>query len=317
MKKSIRETWPARYVLLWIMIALIFVGMICNENFLQPANITSMLISRVTVGIIAVAMTFCMAAGELDISLGYMFGTCVMISAYAAKSGASPALALAIAVIAGFGFGAMNGFFVVVVKIPSTIVTLASGMIMYAITMAISDNKSITGALPSETTTIFKTPVLGLIPSVWIMFALFIVFFFILEHTPFGKQLYCVGFSPRVSYLAGIDSNLMKFLSFMICGGITGVAAMLNIGQTGNAYTSTGPNYLMPCLAVVFLSITTHLIGRYNIVGSLIALLALGFAYSIAGLLGAPFWFENVANGALLLGVVLLNGAESRQALSG
>jgi ribose transport system permease protein len=138
-----------------------------------------------------------------------------------------------------------------------------------------------------------------------------------LEHTPLGKQIYAVGFSERVAHLAGVRTKLIKFLSFAMCGTIVGIAALFTLGQSGNAYVITGPGYLMPCLAVVFLSITTHRIGRYNIVGSFIALFTLGVAYNIAGLLGAPFWFENIANGVILVGVVLMNGVDSRSAHRG
>ena len=110
---------------------------------------------------------------------------------------------------------------------------------------------------------------------------------------------------------------MIKMLSFVMCGGIVGIAALFNLGQSGNAYVNTGPSYLMPCLAVAFLSITTHKVGRYNVVGSLIALITLGVVYKFAGLQGVPFWFENVANGVVLLGVVLFNGAESRSAHTG
>lgn len=307
----------SHYILLWVFIVLVISGAISSKMFLSDDNINSLITGRVMVGIIAVAMTICMAAGEMDISLGYMMGSCIMVAAWAGSKGAPPAVVLLITLLAGIIYGAMNGFFVIVMKIPSTIVTLGSGMIFYSISMWTNNAKSITGILPKAVTAIFKTKILGLLPCVWVMLLLFILAFWMLEFTPLGKQIYAVGFSQRVAYLAGIKTKMIKFLSFTICGAITGIAALFTLGQSGNAYVSTGPGYLMPCLAVVFLSITTHNIGRYNIIGSFIALFALGVAYNIAGLAGAPFWFENIANGIILIGVVLLNGRDSRAAHRG
>jgi len=315
--KKLKNSFLSHYVLLWVLIVLVIGGAIWNPTVLNPSNLSSMITGRVTVGIMAVAMTICMAAGEMDISLGYMLGTSIMVSAFAGMRGASPAVVLLVALLTGTLFGALNGFLVVVIKIPSTIVTLGSGMIMYSISMGMNNSKSITAVLPGTVTAIFKTRILGFLPCVWAMLLLFILAYWMLEHTPFGKQIYAVGFSPRVAHLAGIPTNLVKFLSFTLCGAIVGVAAAFNIGQTGNAYVSTGPSYLMPCLAVVFLSITTHKIGRYNIVGTFIALFTLAVAYNIAGMAGAPFWFENIANGIILLGVVLANGEDSRSAHKG
>jgi len=305
------------YILLWVFVALVLVGIVSKNVFLSASNINALITGRVSVGMIAVAMTICMAAGEMDISLGYMLGSCIMVAAWTGSKGAAPGVVLLVAFLAGIVYGSMNGFFAIVLKIPSTIVTLGSGMIFYAISMWTNNSKSITGILPKAVTTLFKTKVLNLLPSVWAMLLLFLFAYWMLEHTPFGKHIYAVGFSQRVAHLAGIRTKLVKFLSFTICGAIVGVAAMFTLGQSGNAYVITGPGYLMPCLAVVFLSITTHRVGRYNMVGSFIALFALGVAYNIAGLLGAPFWFENIANGIILVGVVLMNGADSRSAHRG
>lgn len=305
------------YILLWVFVALILIGIISKDVFLSQGNINSLITGRISVGMIAVAMTICMAAGEMDISLGYMMGSCIMVAAWAGSKGAAPGVVLLITLLAGIFYGAMNGFFAIVLKIPSTIVTLGSGMIFYSISMWTNNSKSITGILPKAVTMLFKTKLLNLLPSVWAMLLLFIFAYWLLEHTPLGKQIYAVGFSERVAHLAGIRTKLIKFLSFTICGAIVGIAAMFTLGQSGNAYVITGPGYLMPCLAVVFLSITTHRVGRYNIIGSFIALFALGVAYNIAGLLGAPFWFENIANGIILVGVVLMNGVDSRAAHRG
>lgn len=316
-KKLKKSKLLSRYVLLWVLLVLIVVG-ICSSNvFLSAANLNALISGRVTVGIIVVAMTICMAAGEMDISLGYMLGSCIMVAAYAGMKGAPDWLILVIAFLTGIVYGSLNGLLVVAVRIPSTIVTLASGMIFYAISMWTNNSKSITGVLTKETIALFRTKVFGMLPCVWVLLLLFLLAYWMLEHTPLGKQIYAVGFSERVAYLAGIQTKAIKFLSFALCGAIVGIAAMLVLGQSGNAYIITGPNYLMPCLTVVFLSITTHQVGRYNIIGSFIALLALGVAYNIASLAGAPFWFENIANGVILIGVVLMNGKDSRSAHTG
>lgn len=307
----------SQYVLLWVLLVLIVVGICSSSVFLSAANLNAMITGRVTVGIVAVAMTICMAAGEMDISLGYMLGSCIMVAAYVGSKGASDGIILLTALLAGIVYGSLNGLLVVAVRIPSTIVTLGSGMIFYAISMWTNNSKSITGVLSKTTIALFRSKVLGQLPCVWVMLLLFVLAYWMLEHTPLGRQIYAVGFSERVANLAGIQTKFIKFLSFALCGAIVGIAAVLVLGQSGNAYIITGPSYLMPCLTVVFLSITTHLVGRYNIVGSFIALFALGVAYNIASLAGAPFWFENIANGVILIGVVLMNGKDSRSAHTG
>lgn len=317
MQKLKKQRIFSHYILLWLLVVLIIVGILSSNVFLSPGNLNAMIIGRVTVGLIAIAMTICLAAGEMDISMGYMLGSCIMVAAWAGSMGAPAPVVLLIALLMGIVYGSFNGFLIVFAKIPSTIVTLASGMIFYSISMATNNSKSITGVLPKAVTALFKTRIFGQLPSVWVVLLLFVLAYWMLEHTPLGKQIYAMGFSEKVARLAGIRTRLLKFLTFAMSGAIVGVAALLTLGQSGNAYINTGPSYLMPCLAVAFLSITTHRVGRYNIVGTFVALLALGVAYNIAGLAGAPFWFENIVNGVILVGVVLLNGRDSRTAHSG
>jgi ribose transport system permease protein len=316
-KKMMNSTLFTHYILLWVLIALVIIGILSSNVFFSGGNINGLITGRVTVGIIAVAMTICMAAGEMDISMGYMLGSCIMVAAWAATKGASAPVVLLVAFLTGIIYGSLNGFLAVVVKIPSTIVTLGSGMIFYSISMWTNNSKSITGVLPKSITGFFRTKIFGLLPCIWVMLILFVFAYWLLEHTPLGKQIYAVGFSQKVAHLSGIQTKFIKFITFAMCGAIVGIAAVLILGQSGNAYVSTGPSYLMPCLAVAFLSITTHRIGRYNIVGSFLALFALGVAYNIAGLIGAPFWFENIVNGIIIIGVVLMNGKDSRSAHTG
>ena len=154
------------YILLWVFVALILIGIISKDVFLSQGNINSLITGRISVGMIAVAMTICMAAGEMDISLGYMMGSCIMVAAWAGSKGAAPGVVLLITLLAGIFYGAMNGFFAIVLKIPSTIVTLGSGMIFYSISMWTNNSKSITGILPKAVTMLFKTKLLNLLPSV-------------------------------------------------------------------------------------------------------------------------------------------------------
>ncbi len=307
----------SNYGLLIILIIAVIFGGVWNSAFLSLQNIRTMLLGRVTVGFLAIAMVIIMSSGEMDISVGYMLGATVMIAAKVGKMGADPVVIILVALLSGVVFGAMNGLLTMVIKIPSTISTLGSGMVMYGISSWTNNSLSITSVMPKVVTKMFKAKYFGFNPCIWAFFVVVILAYWLLEFTPLGGQIYAVGFSKRVSHLAGIRTKLVKFLAFTFGGASVGVAGALLIAQSGNAYITTGPMYLMPCLAVTFLSITTHRIGRYNIPGMLVGLLLLGVVYNIAGLMGAPFWFENVMNGIVILGVVLTNGKNARAALSG
>ena len=247
-----------------------------------------------------------------------MIGSCIMIGGKMSTMFNLPAgTVLLIIILAGALLGAFNGVLSVLLNIPSTISTLGSGMIMYGISLGINSSKSISGVFAKSVIEIFRTKIFGLNIMIYIMLLVGILAWLILEKTPFGKQIYAVGVSHRVAYLAGIRVKLVRFMAYVMAGVIIGIGAALYLGQSGNAYPDTGPTYLMPGLATVFLSITMHKMGKYNVPGTLVSIIMLGILFNGISMLGVPFWFESVANGLILLIVVMMNGKDFRSAQNG
>lgn len=310
---KIKNSFVTRYGMVWMIIVIFLVFSALLPGFGSMRNVNVFMVGRVSVGFFALASMVPLAAGEFDISLGYMLGAAIMVGGKISTFGASPAVILLCTLLAGILLGAFNGFLSVYLGIPSTISTLGTGMVFQGISIFINNSKSISSVLPRDFTIHFKTAHFGLNLSVWLLILSVIVLWYVMEKTPYGKQTYAVGQSRKVAYLAGIDTNFIRFMSFVVAGIMIGLGAMLVLGTSGNAYPDTGPTYLMPGLATVFLSITCHKIGRYNVVGTFCALVLLSVVFAGAGQLGTPFWFEGVVNGIILLGVVLMNGKDSRQ----
>ncbi|MFV0363462.1 MAG: ABC transporter permease [Suipraeoptans sp.] len=317
MIKKIRSGPLSRYGTVVIGIIFFIIFSIASPNFMNMQNISVFMVGRVAVGFFALAALVPLVAGEFDISLGYMLGACIMVAGKVGSYGAPPVVVLLMAFLTGIVLGSFNGLITVVFKIPAVISTLGSGMIFYGISLFVNNSKSIAGVLSRDITAVFKAKYFGFNLSVWVMIITGIVLWYILEHTPFGKNMYVVGMSERVAYLAAIKTKFVRFMSFVIAGAIIGIGAIVILGQSGNAYPDTGPTYLMPGLATVFLSITTHKVGRYNVPGTMVSIILLGMVFNGIGILGAPFWFEGVANGIILLGVVLFNSSDARQSVTG
>lgn len=316
--KRFADTLVKRYMLVLITVALFGLFAVALPNFASVNNMNVMMVGRISVGFFALAALVPQAVGEFDISLGYMLGACIMVGAKVGQLfPVQPWVILLCVVLCGAALGAFNGFLAVTLNIPSTISTLGSGMMFYAISLGVNNSKSINSALPKAIVNIFRSKLLGINIMVYLLVAVGILLYLLLEKTPFGKRLYAVGASQRVSQLAGVRVNSVRFASYVIAGLIIGIGAALNLGQSGNAYPDTGPTYLMPGLATVFLSITMHKMGKYNVPGTLVSIVMLGILFNGLSMFGMPFWFESVANGLILLAVVLMNGKEFRSAQVG
>ena len=287
-------------------IMMFLVSWVSVSAFANLRNVNVIAIGRVPVILFALASMIPLAVGEFDISLGYMLGVLMMLGGKIASIGGT-ALGVAVAIVgSSIIIGLINGLVTVYLKIPSTISTLATGMIMYGGSLGLNGGKSFTGVIPELLIWISKIKILKLNLAVWICLIVVFLIYLIMEHTPLGYYIYAIGQSERVTELAGINTKLIRCLSFVITSLLVGICAIILCGQSRNVYPDTGPGYLLPGLAVTFLSTTTHTPGRYNAPGILWGAILLGIIFNVISILGAPFWCESVINGLVLLGVVIL-----------
>lgn len=287
-----------------VVLAVIFAFAV--PQFANLRNINVIGIGRVPVAMFAMASLIPLAVGEFDISLGYMIGFLLMLGGKMASIGGTALGVVVVIMLSSVVLGAFNGLITVVFKIPSTISTLATGMIMYGGSLGLNGGKSFTGVTPDLLMWISKIKIVKLNICIWVCLAAGISAWLILEHSPLGKYIYAIGHSERVVALAGIRTKIVCFVSFIIASVLIGLCAVVLMSQSKNVYPDTGQSYLLPGLAVTFLSTTVHTPGRYNIPGVLWSAVFLGMVFNVISILGAPFWAEAVINGIVLLGVVLV-----------
>ena len=120
-------------------------------------------------------------------------------------------------------------------------------------------------------------------------------------HTPFGRYIYAVGGGREVARLAGINTDLLTILAFTLSGFMAGIAGVLETATVGAAHPDVGPQFLLPAFAAAFLGATTIQPGRFNVLGTVVALFLLAVGIGGFQQLGAPFWVSPVFNGTALL----------------
>jgi ribose transport system permease protein len=304
-----------RYTTLLILIALLFVFSFLSPQFLTSLNLKNLLVVQVTVCCMAFATILPLIVGEFDLSLGYALGFIMMLGAFLGGFGFSAATIIPAMLVAGACIGAINGLLHISFNIISFIVTLGVGIVLSGVTQGMSGGAVLYSGIPPILTAIGQHELLGFKISVWFTLVLALVLVFVLEHTPFGRQLYAIGGSERVALLAGIRVNLCKVLAFMGAGLLVSVAALFELGQSGGANPLFGPELLLPAYAAAFLGVTTYRPGYFNIPGAVIAIVLLAVGFNGLNLLGVPFWLQPIFNGVVLILAVITAAAEGRQIL--
>jgi ribose transport system permease protein len=304
-----------RYTTLLILIALLFVFSLLSPQFLTSLNLKNLLVAQVTVCCMAFAAILPLIVGEFDLSLGYALGFIMMLGAFLGGFGFSAATIIPAMLAAGMCIGVTNGILRISFNISSFIATLGVGIVLSGVTQGMSGGAVLYAGIPPILTAIGQQEFLGFKISIWLTMCLAIILVFVLEHTPFGRQLYAIGGSERVALLAGIRVDLYKVLAFAGAGLLVSIAALFELGQSGGANPLFGPELLLPAYAAAFLGVTTYRPGYFNVPGAVIAIVLLAVGFNGLNLLGVPYWLQPIFNGVVLILAVISAAAEGRQIL--
>lgn len=301
-----------RFGTVTLLVVLIVVFSAASPSFLTARNLTGLLVTQAVVGCVAFAALFPLIVGEFDLSLGYMVGFIAVLGAYVGDQHWGTFQVFAIMLIAGLVIGLVNGILTVKFKISSFISTLGTGIILSGLAQGLSGGQVLFAGVPSVMVTIGRDNYLGVPISVWLVVVLAAVLLYTTEHTPFGRRLFAIGGSERVAFLAGIATQRLKVVAFLLAGLLVAIGAIFELGAAGAANPTFGPEVLLPAYAAVFLGVTTYKPGYYNVVGTVVAIVILAVGFNGLSLLGVPFWVQPLFNGAVLLVAVLLARSEAR-----
>lgn len=302
-----------RYATVGLIILLVLVFSFASPYFFTANNLGSLLSSQGVLICLAFASLFPLIIGEFDLSLGFLVGFLAVAGAKIAQFGL-PFWQLAMIMIAlGAVVGAVNGFLVVRLRISAFIATLATGIILGALSNGISNGQIIFGSVPQTMIDIGRGRFLGLGISIWCVMVIALALFYLLEHTPLGRRFYAIGGSETVAFMAGVPTRLLRTMSFVMAGAMVGIGSVFQLGLRAGGDPTFGPALLLPAYAAVFLGATTHRPGQYNVFGTVVAIVLLAVGFNGLSLIGIPFWAEPLFDGIVLLVAVLVANAEARQ----
>ena len=196
----------------------------------------SMVMTQIYVTMIAATgVFFIMTMGGLDFSQGSILGMASIVVCMVSKVAPVPVAVLA-GIATGAGIGAINGFFYVNRKIKSFIVTICTMFLFRGIIKYLTSTAPV-GA--NATMILLNKDQLKLICTLVVVVIGFVAFHF----TKFGIHLRAIGAGEKAAKFAGIHTDRMKFLIYVLAGAITGFAAFINVIKVGSV-TASGGNQL-------------------------------------------------------------------------
>lgn len=293
----------AKWALPAIFIAAIIVFSAMRPHlFPTVGNAKAIALTQSVLLIVSIAELFVLVTGEFDLSIGGNLGLGgILITGLSTKNGMNFWVALVLTLAACTVVGLINGYLVNVVRINAFITTLSVGLILGGVSTWYTNAQVIYEKIPHQLAGFGKGSVLGLPDPVLLFIALILITWYVLDHTPFGRFLYAVGGSREAARLAGLNVKALSISAFTISGFICGIAGITESAVLGSGNPTVGPEFLLPAFAAVFLGATSFKVGRFNIFGTALAVLAIAVGVSGLELVGVPYYIEPVFNGVVLL----------------
>ncbi len=239
---------------------LVVVFTILNRNFLSLPNAINLLQQTASTGIAAAGLVFVLVSGGIDISMGStIFLSSVIVTTLANKGMGLPG-AFAVAIGCGVVVGAVNGFFVAVLRVVPLIVTLATLYVVRGVALSLTGVQSLF-FFNDVGEAVAYARLGGVVPVVVVILAItLIVVQVALSRTLFGRQLYAIGNNAIGARIMGIRVKWITFSTYLISGGLAGLAGLVSGAQVG-AITPTFAE------GQEFIIITSAILGGVSLFG--------------------------------------------------
>ncbi|HEY8717654.1 ABC transporter permease [Pengzhenrongella sp.] len=282
-------------------IALLILGLVTTPGFSSPYNFQSSVANMSEKALMALPLALLVLVRHIDISIASTAALSGIVMSLAIEAGQPIAVGIALAVAVGIVCGAINGFFVTVLGMPSLLVTLGTLSLFRGLCYVLVGGKPIlapaaiinfgNGAIPGTSIPLAIIPLLIAAP----------IFSVILHKTVVGRRLHAMGGNPETARYSGVNNARLTFALFVVCGVLAAVAGIIATGRSSSASPASLFGAELDCITVVFLGGFSFLGGSGRLAGVLWAIALVIEVRSILLLNGASGDGQATAVGVLLI----------------
>jgi len=298
------QTWEGFLVCALIFIVLMNTAL--SPQFMTLGNQINLFQLSIEKIIVALVMTFVIINAEIDLSVGSMMGLAACAFGYLFQMGVDPVLAIAIVLLIGAAGGALNGFFITTIGLPSLVVTLATLIGFRGLARVLVEDRGITD-FPDWFDALGQQGWLGPVPFALIAFSVLFVFLYVLlQRTGFGRKTYVIGTNREVAAFAGIDTNKHKMILFIMSGLVSAFAGLLYAARVGAVRGDVALGFELDIITMVLLGGVSIFGGSGTLLGTLLAILIVLNLRNGMALLNITGHIQTGVIGILLIASVLL-----------
>ncbi len=306
---------PTLVPVIVLVAAVVIFGFVAGERFFTPFNLTLIMQQVTIIGILAAAQSLVIITAGIDLSVAAIM---VLISVITGKLSIDLGVPTPIALLVGFACGAaagyMNGWLVTRVKLPPFIVTLGTWNIFFALNLWLSGAQSIRSQDIDANAPMLKffgeNIAVGsarLTTGTILMIVIFIVLWYVLNKTAWGRHVYMIGDDKDAAELAGIQTDRTLRQVYVLAGFICALAAWASIGRVGSISPQSFYEGNLQSITAVVIGGISLFGGRGSILGALFGALIVGVFQSGLRLAGVDVLWQVFAIGWLIILAVAID----------
>ena len=313
-----------RIILIGVLILMyLLFGAMCvalgRASFFTMNRIYSALNYAYFLGFLALGVTFVIATGGIDFSVGPVMFCSALIAGYSLTKHGVPLVAcLLIAIIVGTVFGIINGYLVAYLDMPSFITSMASMMLAKGVGSVFTKTQSVSWPQLADANGWYRNLVkitsgTTIIPTGLIIFIVAaIICAIILNKTKAGRYILCLGSNKEAVRLSGVDVRKWEALAYILCGMLAGMASIFYVGAYTTVQPGLGDTFNNEAIASCVMGGTSMSGGIASIGGTFIGVLIISILQEGILAMGFQKDYQYVITGIIVL-VAVWADIRSRQ----
>lgn len=306
-KRKMERKWNWNdFAILIILAVLIVILAVINPVFLTPNNMMNIARQVSIVAIVGIGMSYVLISAEIDLSVGSLVGLTGVVAAMTMKEGVPIAAACLFAILISVFCGFLNGVIHTYIKIPSFIVTMGMMNIARGAVLVLTNSYPVTG-LPEEFKMVGRGYMMGIPIPVVVMLICYIVGFFVLKYTKFGRSIYAIGGNLEAARLSGIPVSVNKVLTHTICGLTAGIAGVVLAARLFSGQPSAGNGMELDAIAAAVIGGTSTSGGKGRLWGTLLGALIMGIITNGMNLMNISTNWQYIMQGTIIIVAVGLD----------
>lgn len=306
---------PTLVPVIVLIVSVIAFGLIAGDRFFSAFNLSLIMQQVSIIGILAAAQSLVIITAGIDLSVAaIMVLMSVIVGNMAVSWGVPAPIALLVGFVGGALAGMVNGLLVTRLKLPPFIVTLGTWNIFFALNLWLSGAQSIRSQDIDAAAPFLKffgtNIILGnarLTFGTVLMVVIFVVLWYVLNKTPWGRHVYMIGDDKEAAEMAGVRTDRTLMQVYMVAGLICAIAAWASIGRIGAISPQSFYEGNLSSITAVVIGGISLFGGRGSIMGALFGALIVGVFESGLRLAGVDVLWQVFATGWLIIIAVAID----------